>query len=100
MNIALEYEDIIQSMMSLGVRCAASADRTSELYRMIRHRKINRRVAAREVKAIERHLDDLLQHIADLTNRFRTPQADIRPALELVKSTMSGPEEHEPHHQE
>ncbi|MBX9570320.1 MAG: hypothetical protein K2X77_15595 [Candidatus Obscuribacterales bacterium] len=95
MNIAIEYEDTIQSMMSLGVRCAASADRAAELYRMIRYRKINRRVAAREVRAIERHLDDLLRHIADLTNRFRSSSEVERPTLELVKGAHAF-EHHQP----
>lgn len=87
MNIAIAYEDTIQNMMSLGVRCAASADRAAELYRLIRYRRINRRAAAREVRALERHLDELLQHIAEITNHFRSNSVDEKPTLELVKGS-------------
>jgi hypothetical protein len=84
-NIAIAYEDTIQNMMSLGVRCAASADRAAQLYRMIRYRRINRRAAAREVRALERHLDELLRHIAEITNQFRNQPIDEKPTLELVR---------------
>ena len=95
-NIAIAYEDTIQNMMSLGVRCAASADRAAELYRLIRYRRINRRAAARELKAIERHLDELLKHIAEITNHFRNnSMLDEKPTLELVK----GANQHGHHHE-
>lgn len=100
MNIAVEYEDTIQSMMSLGVRCAAAADRAAVIYRLIRYRRINRRAAAREVRSVERNLDELLHHIAALTNRFRSSSEVEKPMLELVKNDHSDHMHQHHHHHE
>lgn len=63
-----ETDDLLMRILALGSHCAATADQTEELAGKIKKKKISRRKAAREVKELEGHMEDLRMLIVQVAN--------------------------------